>query len=88
MFWKKKYSVASFVILAGIFFVLTSLPAFTFDFKRVIVDELKLLNNCFYDEKTNERELPINVLAEFLDRVTIHDNIKKIGVRYEIKKRL
>lgn len=64
----------------------------TFDFKRVIVDELKLLNNCFYDEKTKEWELPITVLAEFLDRVTIHDNIKlellpqikKEDIQYEL----
>lgn len=47
----------------------------TFDFKRVIVDELKLLNNCFYDEKTREWEIPITCLSEFLDRVTIHDDI-------------
>ena len=47
----------------------------TFNFNRVIVDELKLLHNCFYDEKTKEWEIPITCLAEFIDRVTIHDNI-------------
>ena len=47
----------------------------TFDFKRVIVDELKLLNSCFYDEKTKEWEIPITCLSEFIDRVTIYDDI-------------
>lgn len=49
MFGKQKYSVASFVILAGIFFVLTSLPAFTFDFKRDVA------SRCFWTKAYKEK---------------------------------
>ena len=41
----------------------------SFPFKKIIVDEIKLLPSVFYNDKTKEWELPINSLAEFIDRI-------------------
>ena len=64
----------------------------TFPFKRVLVDEIKLLPTVFYNDKTREWELPINGLAEFLDRVCAYEDFtlnlmdiqEKESVHYDI----
>lgn len=40
----------------------------SFDYDKAIVDELRLMQNCIYDEKTKEWEIPLTSLSEFLDR--------------------
>lgn len=55
----------------------------TFDFQRIIVDELKLLPNCFYHDKTKQWEVPITCLAELLDRLNLHDEITLHLLPYE-----
>lgn len=40
----------------------------SFDYDKAIVDELRLMQNCTYDEKTKEWEIPLTSLSEFLDR--------------------
>lgn len=47
----------------------------SFDFNRAIVDEIKLLDGCVFNAETKEWEMPITNLAEFLDRVCVHDQI-------------
>ena len=47
----------------------------SFDFNRAIVDEIKLLEGCVFNAETKEWEMPLTNLAEFLDRVCIHDQI-------------
>ncbi len=49
MFYKQKYSITSTFVLVGVFFVLTSLPAFTFDFKRDIS------SRCFWTKAYKEK---------------------------------
>lgn len=52
----------------------------SFDFDKRIVDEIKLLSNCFYNAETKEWELPLTVFAEFIDRVC---NISEIDVKFQ-----
>lgn len=47
----------------------------TFDFNRIIVDELKLLGGAYYHPATKEWEIPITKLSEFIDRVCKYDDI-------------
>lgn len=47
----------------------------SFDFNRAIVDEIKLLDGCVFNAETKEWEMPLTNLAEFLDRVCVHDQI-------------
>lgn len=47
----------------------------SFDFNRAIVDEIKLLDGCVFNPETKEWEMPLTNLAEFLDRVCVHDQI-------------
>ena len=47
----------------------------SFDFNRAIVDELKLLDGCIFNAETKEWEMPLTNLAEFMDRVCVHDQI-------------
>lgn len=47
----------------------------TFDYQKIIVDELKLLPTTFFNPDTKEWEIPITQLSEFIDRVCIYDNI-------------
>lgn len=47
----------------------------SFDFNRQIVDELKLLSDCFYNPDTKEWEMPLTNLTEFVDRTCRLDNI-------------
>jgi SWI/SNF-related matrix-associated actin-dependent regulator 1 of chromatin subfamily A len=47
----------------------------SFDFNRAIVDELKLISNSFFNPDTKEWEIPLTSLAEFIDRVCVHDSI-------------
>lgn len=47
----------------------------SFDFNRAIVDEIKLLDGCAFNAETKEWEMPITNLAEFVDRVCVHDQI-------------
>ena len=47
----------------------------SFDFNRAIVDEIKLLDGCVFNAETKEWEMPTTNLAEFLDRVCVHDQI-------------
>ena len=47
----------------------------SFDFNRAIVDEIKLLDGCVFNAETKESEMPLTNLAEFLDRVCVHDQI-------------
>lgn len=56
----------------------------TFDFQRIIVDELKLLPNCFYHDKTKEWEVPLTCLAELLDRINLYDEITLQLLPYQI----
>ena len=47
----------------------------SFDFNKLIVDELKLLQGCIYNADTKEWEMPLTNLTEFVDRVCKLDNI-------------
>lgn len=47
----------------------------SFDFNRAVVDEIKLLDGCVFNPETKEWEMPLTNLAEFLDRVCVHDQI-------------
>lgn len=40
----------------------------SFDYNKAIVDELRLMQNCIYNEKTKEWEIPLTNLTELLDR--------------------
>ena len=40
----------------------------SFDYNKAIVDELRLMQNCSYNEKTKEWEIPLTNLTELLDR--------------------
>lgn len=65
----------------------------SFDFNRAIVDEVKLLDGCVFNAETKEWEMPITNLAEFLDRVCVHDQInlqlqeyyEKETVKYQLQ---
>lgn len=57
----------------------------SFDFNRAIVDEIKLLDGCVFNAETKEWEMPLTNLAEFLDRVCVHDQINLQLQRYENK---
>lgn len=65
----------------------------SFDFNRAIVDEIKLLDGCVFNAETKEWEMPITNLAEFLDRVCVHDQItlqlqeyqEKEDVKYQLQ---
>lgn len=65
----------------------------SFDFNRAVVDELKLLDGCVFNPETKEWEMPLTNLAEFLDRVCVHDQINlqlqeykdKETVKYELQ---
>lgn len=57
----------------------------SFDFNRAIVDEIKLLDGCVFNAETKEWEIPLTNLAEFLDRVCVHDQINLQLQRYENK---
>lgn len=66
----------------------------SFDFNRAIVDEIKLLNGCVFNAETKEWEMPLTNLAEFMDRVCVHDQItlqlqeykEKETVNYQLQK--
>ena len=47
----------------------------SFDFNKLIVEELKLLGNTHYDPDTKEWEVPLTSLSEFVDRVCKLDAI-------------
>ena len=47
----------------------------SFDFNKLIVDELKLLPGCVYNPDTKEWEMPLTNLTEFVDRICKIDNI-------------
>ena len=47
----------------------------SFDFNKLIVDELKLLQGCIYNADNKEWEMPLTNLTEFVDRVCKIDNI-------------
>lgn len=47
----------------------------SFDFNKQIVEELKLLNNTYYDADNKEWEIPLTSLTEFVDRVCKLDQI-------------
>lgn len=47
----------------------------SFDFNRAVVDEIKLLDGCVFNAETKEWEMPLTNLAEFMDRVCVHDQI-------------
>ena len=47
----------------------------SFDFNKLIVDELKLLQGCVYNPDTKEWEIPLTSLTEFIDRTCKLDNI-------------
>lgn len=47
----------------------------SFDFNRAIIDELKLMENTYYDKNTKEWEIPITGLTEFIDRNCNYDQI-------------
>lgn len=47
-----------------------------FDFNKLIVDELKLLENVFFNPETKEWEIPITNLSSFLDRCCLIDSIQ------------
>lgn len=48
----------------------------SFNYNKLIVEELKLLSNTNYDADTKEWELPITSLSEFIDRVCKIDDIQ------------
>ncbi len=54
----------------------TSSLFISFDFNQHIVDALKSLNNYTFDKKTREWEIPINELADALDKLTFIDDIE------------
>lgn len=47
----------------------------SFDFNKLIVDELKLLDNVYYNSDTKEWEIPLTHLTEFIDRTCVLDEI-------------
>ena len=47
----------------------------SFDFNKLIVEELKMLQGCVYNPDTKEWEMPLTNLTEFLDRTCKIDNI-------------
>ena len=47
----------------------------SFTYNRAVVDEVKLLESRVFDKETKEWEIPINELAEFIDRVCTYDEI-------------
>ena len=47
----------------------------SFNYKKEIVDEIKLLDNTIYDKETKEWEIPIHQLSEFIDRCCSYDDI-------------
>ncbi len=47
----------------------------SFDFNKVVVEEIKSLNSAVYDSETKEWEIPLTSLAELIDRVCKLDNI-------------
>lgn len=48
----------------------------SFDFDKRIVDELKLINSCFYNAETKTWEIPLTALAEFVDKVCTYSDIE------------
>ena len=47
----------------------------SFDYNKLIVDELKLLGNTFYNADTREWEVPLTCLADLVDRTCKIDSI-------------
>lgn len=47
-----------------------------FDFNKLLVEELKLLENVFFNSETKEWEIPITGLSTFLDRCCLIDSIQ------------
>lgn len=47
----------------------------TFDYNKSVLDEIRLLSNCIFNEKTKEWEIPLTNLHEFIDRCCKHDTI-------------
>lgn len=47
----------------------------SFDYNKLIVDELKLLGNTFYNADTKEWEVPLTCLADLVDRTCKIDSI-------------
>ena len=47
----------------------------SFDYNKLIVDEIRLLNNCVFNEETKEWEIPLTCLSEFIDRCCKIDDI-------------
>jgi len=47
----------------------------SFDFNQLIVDEIKLLQNTFFNPETREWEIPLTALSEFLDRCCKIDSV-------------
>ena len=48
----------------------------TFDFNKLIVEELKMLGNTNFNPDTKEWEIPLTSLSEFIDRVCKIDSIE------------
>mgnify|MGYP003294069295 CR=1 FL=1 len=59
-----------------------------FDFNRLIVDELKLLDNVFFNPETKEWEIPITVLSTFLDKACLIDNVSMKLLPYTVDKNI
>ena len=57
----------------------------SFDFNKLIVDEIKLLQGCVYNADTKEWEMPLTNLSEFVDRVCKIDNITVETIPQELK---
>lgn len=47
----------------------------SFNYNKYIIDEIKLLDNCVYNENTKEWEMPLTNLAAFIDACCLYDNI-------------
>lgn len=47
----------------------------SFDFQKIIVEELKLLDNIHFNPDTKEWEIPLTHLSEFIDRICTYDSI-------------